>query len=159
MRLKAVLDFPRKVLRSVSRHGVAGTLRHGVRAFILQGGAARAEEVAELRAALSATRAEADAMREAIGGLDVRAAAIQAALDGREVPAPFDPAPLYRTQALHQEALEWLLEDAGAGGRPPAPRHGPLVSVILPVWNRAALVGEAIRSVQAQHYATWELLV
>lgn|SRR4051812_29872701 len=35
----------------------------------------------------------------------------------------------------------------------------PAVSVILPTWNRAAFVGDAIRSVQAQSFADWELLV
>ena len=33
------------------------------------------------------------------------------------------------------------------------------VSVIMPVWNRAEIVGEAIASVLAQSYATWELIV
>lgn len=35
----------------------------------------------------------------------------------------------------------------------------PLVSVIMPVWNRAHIVGEAIRSVLAQTYTKWELIV
>jgi Glycosyl transferase family 2 len=35
----------------------------------------------------------------------------------------------------------------------------PAVSVILPTWNRAGVVGAAIRSVQAQQFADWELIV
>jgi len=35
----------------------------------------------------------------------------------------------------------------------------PVVSVIMPTWNRAPLVGAAIRSVQAQHFSDWELIV
>jgi len=35
----------------------------------------------------------------------------------------------------------------------------PAVSVITPTWNRADLVGAAIRSVQAQRFADWEMLV
>ena len=35
----------------------------------------------------------------------------------------------------------------------------PAVSVILPTWNRARIVGAAIRSVQAQVFADWELIV
>lgn len=34
-----------------------------------------------------------------------------------------------------------------------------MVSVIMPVWNRAGIVGEAIASVLAQRYANWELIV
>ncbi|MEM9684780.1 MAG: glycosyltransferase family A protein, partial [Pseudomonadota bacterium] len=36
---------------------------------------------------------------------------------------------------------------------------GPLVSVIMPVWNRDSVVGAAIESVLAQSYRNWELLV
>jgi glycosyltransferase involved in cell wall biosynthesis len=39
------------------------------------------------------------------------------------------------------------------------PMSQPLVSVIIPTLNRAGLVGEAITSVLAQHYARVELLV
>jgi hypothetical protein len=39
------------------------------------------------------------------------------------------------------------------------PFGSPAVSVIMPTWNRAALVGAAIRSVQAQRFADWELIV
>lgn len=35
----------------------------------------------------------------------------------------------------------------------------PAVSVIMPTWNRADIVGAAIRSVQAQSFPDWELLV
>lgn len=35
----------------------------------------------------------------------------------------------------------------------------PLISVILPTWNRAALVREAIESVLAQTFPDWELIV
>jgi teichuronic acid biosynthesis glycosyltransferase TuaG len=35
----------------------------------------------------------------------------------------------------------------------------PLVSVIMPTWNRAAIIGDAIRSVLAQTYSNFELLV
>ena len=35
----------------------------------------------------------------------------------------------------------------------------PAVSVIMPTWNRAGIVGAAIRSVQAQAFADWELIV
>lgn len=39
------------------------------------------------------------------------------------------------------------------------PFPSPAVSVIMPTWNRASVVGAAIRSVQAQHFSDWELIV
>lgn len=38
-------------------------------------------------------------------------------------------------------------------------QDGPLVSVIIPTWNRLELVREAIASVVAQTYGNWELIV
>jgi glycosyltransferase involved in cell wall biosynthesis len=37
--------------------------------------------------------------------------------------------------------------------------QGPLVSVIMPTYNRADVIGEAVASVVAQTYTNWELLV
>ena len=36
---------------------------------------------------------------------------------------------------------------------------GPLVTVIIPTWNRSRLVAEAVASVVAQSYGNWELIV
>jgi hypothetical protein len=56
-------------------------------------------------------------------------------------------------------SLRWLLEHRSQ----PAPRSGPasqpLISIIMPVYNRQHTVAAAIASVQAQTYPTWELLV
>ncbi|WP_299819412.1 glycosyltransferase [uncultured Jannaschia sp.] len=41
----------------------------------------------------------------------------------------------------------------------PLPRTGPLVSVVIPTWNRAALVAQAASSVLAQTWRDLELLV
>lgn len=38
-------------------------------------------------------------------------------------------------------------------------RHAPLVSIIMPSWNRAFTIGEAIQSVLDQSYENWELLI
>jgi len=35
----------------------------------------------------------------------------------------------------------------------------PAVSVIMPTWNRAFVIGAAIRSIQAQTFSDWELIV
>lgn len=37
--------------------------------------------------------------------------------------------------------------------------ESPLVSIILPTWNRAGMLRAAVESVQRQTYASWELLV
>ncbi len=37
--------------------------------------------------------------------------------------------------------------------------HAPTVSIIMPCWNAAATIGHAIRSVQAQNFPDWELLI
>jgi len=39
------------------------------------------------------------------------------------------------------------------------PREPPFFSVIMPVYNHAAYVADAVRSVQAQTYPRWELIV
>jgi glycosyltransferase involved in cell wall biosynthesis len=35
----------------------------------------------------------------------------------------------------------------------------PVVSIVMPTWNRGAVIGAAIRSVQAQQFPDWELIV
>ncbi len=62
--------------------------------------------------------------------------------------------------------LEWLarrvemLERLLLAPWPAAlPERGTLVSVVMPVRDRAGLVGTAIESVQAQRYQDWELLI
>ena len=37
--------------------------------------------------------------------------------------------------------------------------ESPVISIIMPTWNRAGIVGAAIRSVQAQAFTDWELLI
>ncbi len=48
---------------------------------------------------------------------------------------------------------------AHEGSPPEAWDYCPLVSVVMPVYNREAVVGRAVRSVLGQSYANWELLV
>jgi glycosyltransferase involved in cell wall biosynthesis len=60
------------------------------------------------------------------------------------------------------ERLELLLTehgDAEATSFGEAVFSSPVVSVIMPTWNRARCVGAAIRSVQAQTFSDWELIV
>lgn len=39
------------------------------------------------------------------------------------------------------------------------PREAPLVSIIMPVWNRESTVGRALDSILAQTWTDWELLI
>lgn len=65
--------------------------------------------------------------------------------------------------------LEWRLErlealltehpQVTAVTAPARPLGSPAVTVVTPTWNRAAIVGAAIRSVQAQTFADWEMIV
>ncbi|HKO96679.1 MAG TPA: glycosyltransferase [Pyrinomonadaceae bacterium] len=61
------------------------------------------------------------------------------------------------------DAIGWLAEHHWTTGplNPPVaiPAQSPLVSVIMPVWNRENLVSEAIQSVCLQIYQNWELIV
>ena len=59
-------------------------------------------------------------------------------------------------------ALKWVLEASTAAcdwsnteRRP----DGPLISIVMPVWNRASTIRAAIDSVRSQTYGRWELLV
>ncbi|MYL24820.1 glycosyltransferase [Halomonas alkaliantarctica] len=63
-----------------------------------------------------------------------------------------------------QEGMLYRLNDtlarvdqARCGQLPPA--QGPLISIVMPVWNRAELVKDAIHSVLAQTYTHFELLI
>jgi hypothetical protein len=60
--------------------------------------------------------------------------------------------------------LERLVTDISASGTPAlqsalADMPSPVVSIILPTWNRADIVVDAISSVQAQRFTDWELLI
>ena len=45
----------------------------------------------------------------------------------------------------------------GVASRPDLP--APIVSVVLPTRDRAASIGDAIESVQAQSFTNWELII
>lgn len=68
------------------------------------------------------------------------------------------------TERLRQGAGEthaWLQSFSSAIGPVSAPEtpDQALVSVVMPVWNRASVVGRAIRSVRQQTWTNWELLI
>ncbi len=61
------------------------------------------------------------------------------------------------TSKWDEEAEALWLEQLGSSPLPET--AGPAVSIIMPVWNRAFQVADAIRSVQAQDFHDWELVV
>lgn len=91
--------------------------------------------------------------REDVTLADVRAALVASLLDLRAVQAAYQPLRTATTLPAHDPALAAAVTRLGS--RP----EQPLVSVILPTWNRAATVGTAVASIQAQDYPHWELLV
>jgi hypothetical protein len=131
-------------------------------------------EVAAMRADLARAG---EALAAASARADARVDALSAQLGERLDAAVGD---LARAQQATRDTVEWLERTAhdvrartsrhGRSIAGLARRHktttlprvdveGPLVSVVLPTWNRAALVTRAIASVQAQRYARWELIV
>ena len=58
--------------------------------------------------------------------------------------------------------IEWLLTeqiDATPSIAHKIPFASPAVTVVMPTWNRAAVICDAIRSVQNQRFSDWELIV
>ncbi|HEX8497318.1 MAG TPA: glycosyltransferase, partial [Actinomycetales bacterium] len=69
----------------------------------------------------------------------------------RKAPRRVDTMPVERQQAL--------LDEVAAHRLPVADPQSPLVSIVMPTWNRAPALRRAIESVQAQTYGGWELIV
>lgn len=69
---------------------------------------------------------------------------------------------LERARERQRLAMQWLAHQtlnsiASAESSPTV--TGPLVSIVMPAWNRADVIASAIESVLAQTYSHWELLV
>ena len=115
-------------------------------------------DVAAVRDALSEMRHQAEQHMHALGArvdaLDGDVGALRAMVDALERRDTVRRDTLLR----HSRSVRWLAEHHTTATLP-APTTGALVSVIMPVWNRAATVGAAIETVLAQSYQEWELLV
>lgn len=130
-------------------------------------------EVGTLRTELDrVTRAQADATARLDARIDT--------LDGLRVRLDAAVGELGHTQRMARDTIEWLERTAHevrarasrhgrsiawlagrhlSAGLPAHGEAGPLVSVVMPTWNRAGLLPRAIASVQAQRYRRWELVV
>lgn len=109
---------------------------------------AHAAVAADLRTRIAERVREADAVRSDVAALrDTVAYLERSATTLREM------------AHRHGRSIGWLADRHVAEISAPAPGDGPLVSVVLPVWNRATRIGDAIASVVAQTWTRWELLV
>ncbi|MCW5892484.1 MAG: glycosyltransferase [bacterium] len=135
--------------RDLFQQGAAQAERaEALAAAIARHADAQAATIAELRAGLAALAAGADATRTDLGALrDTVAFLERSATTLREL------------AHRHGRSIGWLAERQVADAPPPVPAVGPLVSIVLPVWNRATRIDDAIASVVAQTWAQWELLV
>jgi hypothetical protein len=141
------------------------------------------EKIADLRSEMAGLRSEIDGLHSEITGfrseidrLRGEIAAIAADRKEEQFIAELDAArdreaafaesckTRFHEMAQRRFALEQLLTSSPAA-RPPGARAAvarlgdPAVSVILPTYNRARFLGEAIASVQAQSFSAWELWV
>lgn len=65
---------------------------------------------------------------------------------------------LKKSLRLLSKSLDWLAESTTQTDLP-LPNRRPLVSVIMPTWNRAAVIARALESIRAQKYQHWECLI
>jgi hypothetical protein len=75
----------------------------------------------------------------------------------REVSASQAARKAYRLTTWDERAeAAWIAEHRSGAQRAD---DGPVVTIVMPVWNRAGMVERAVASVQAQTYGAWELVV
>lgn len=64
-----------------------------------------------------------------------------------------------RVEAMPEQQQHELLAEVAGVRLPDADPQRPLVSIVMPTWNRAVSLRRAVLSVQAQTYAGWELVI
>jgi glycosyltransferase involved in cell wall biosynthesis len=116
-------------------------------AALREQGAAAQAEIASLHQRLAASEREIALLRRQ------RAEAEAATESWRQ---DFNTSNRMLIDALDRVALRVI---AAAEPDPSADAALPEVSIVMPVWNRADLIGTAIRSVLAQSFRAWELIV
>jgi glycosyltransferase involved in cell wall biosynthesis len=114
---------------------------------------AQAAALAHQQQSVAALQAQLDDMRRRMA-LQIQVDDLQRGMNG-----------LHEREAGISQSLRWLAEYFPQASQPtPTPTSGisgfsPLISIVMPVWNRRSFVGAAIDSVVGQTYGNWELLV
>lgn len=76
---------------------------------------------------------------------------------------------LKRARSRQAQTVRWLVENS-LSPESSATNHGtlrpvdesatlPLVSIVMPTWNRSGVIARAIESIRSQDYLNWELLI
>lgn len=112
-------------------------------------------ELADARREFAAMPAELTALRERLGAMETQLDELRARV-GAELAARDRDDPGLRRRV---DVLETLLTDVADAGASRRAKGRAVVSIVMPVRDRAALVGDAIESVIAQRYPHWELIV
>jgi uncharacterized coiled-coil protein SlyX len=165
-RVRTAASLARKAARIARRDGPAASVEHAVRYLACRSGMLPRQDfeaaltqlqsaLGQWQSAFTATLSAALAhQQQSIAGLQSQMNEVQRRLIECQE----------RENGVSQ-SLRWLAENHPTAGHAPptatAPvgDSSPLVSIVLPVWNRRSLVGAAIDSVLSQTYGNWELLV
>lgn len=115
-------------------------------------------ELADARREFAAVPAELAELRARLGAMETQLAELRAQMSAEQAArrAERGPDPSLQRRIDVLETLLTDVADTGASGRA---KGRTRVSVVMPVRDRAALVGDAIESVVAQRYPHWELIV
>ncbi|WDF32132.1 glycosyltransferase [Arthrobacter agilis] len=87
--------------------------------------------------------------------LDARALIVSHARNAKQI--ELGKKPLRRTAWSDLEESVWLTSIAGVVE--PSAAEGPVISIVMPAWNRALVIEQAIASVRQQTFAAWELII
>lgn len=118
-------------------------------------------EIEALAARLAAATRNAEALRAEAAALKQEGAALRREATAYKAEAESWRTQLYRAERMLIDELDRFALRAIAAAKPDpaADAAAPEVSVITPVFNRPELLVTAVRSVLAQRFANWELII
>jgi glycosyltransferase involved in cell wall biosynthesis len=155
----AVFRHAASFLRTGRSLGWTEAVVRGIRYAARRSGLPGPEEAAALRAEAFSAHSEAAALRAETRAARADTVEACAAIEADRVRLD----ETRRQLTLHGESLAWLarhhLAAESTGAHSARSTDGPLVSVVMPVWNRREQVAEAVDSVRAQTYERWELIL
>lgn len=114
--------------------------------------------LAESEAAAARLQATVDQMSDQLNGVSQEVRVLQTANQSRFDKLEQESARLRQMLLNNSQSLAWLAEQR-ARGQMSAPLVTPLVSVIMPTWNRGFVIERALKSLLEQNYRQWECLI